>query len=186
MLPGVCAGAIRVLLMFMAVPGGARLPLSRCLRRRRGATLLPRSLNDVRVVSPEQVREVYSRTGGVPPPVGLNGFRIPEDPKIYVNAEPRSTVTPRAIAVPSTCCGWQRHSCTSKCTRPMTSTPRGGCKQTLCGVAWPLFLRRNALAPSAIGGLSRRERSRSGSLNAGPEDFLSQHFAHDCGDGVGP
>ena len=39
------------------------------------------------VLSPAQVREVYSRTGGVVPPVGLNAFRIPEDPNIYVNAE---------------------------------------------------------------------------------------------------
>ncbi len=88
MLPAVCAGAIRVLLMLMAVPGGAELtPHAGVSVVDEALRLLPQPLNAVRVVSPEQVRALYSRTEGVAPPVGLNAFRIPDDPKIYVNAE---------------------------------------------------------------------------------------------------
>ena len=78
MLPVFCSGAIRVLLMVMPIPGVA---VDAALQ------LLPQSLDNVRVLSPVEVREVYSRADGVLPPVGLNAFRIPGDPNIYVNAE---------------------------------------------------------------------------------------------------
>ena len=88
MIPVVCAGAIRVLLMVMPIPGGAEpTPHVGVTVVHEALQLLPQSLNDARLLSPAQVREVYSRTQGVLPPAGLNAFRIPDDPNIYVNAE---------------------------------------------------------------------------------------------------
>ena len=88
MIPVVCAGAIRVLLMVMPIPGGAEpTPHVGVTVVHEALQLLPQSLNDARLLSPAQVREIYSRTQGVLPPAGLNAFRIPDDPNIYVNAE---------------------------------------------------------------------------------------------------
>lgn len=50
------------------------------------ARALSQAVNDVRVLSPSQVRHVYDGAGGGAPPAGLVAFRIKGDPVIYVNA----------------------------------------------------------------------------------------------------
>lgn len=47
---------------------------------------LSQPVNEVRVLSPLQVREIFDRTGGSAPPAGLIAFRIKGDPVIYVDA----------------------------------------------------------------------------------------------------
>ena len=51
------------------------------------ARTVDQPLNPVRVLSAPEVREIYRRTAGALPPVGLNAFRIQGDRNIYVNAE---------------------------------------------------------------------------------------------------
>lgn len=47
---------------------------------------LSQPVNEVRVLSPLQVREIFDRAGGSAPPAGLIAFRIKGDPVIYVDA----------------------------------------------------------------------------------------------------
>lgn len=47
---------------------------------------LSQPVNEVRVLSPSQVREMFVRAGGGAPPAGLVAFRIKGDPVIYVDA----------------------------------------------------------------------------------------------------
>jgi hypothetical protein len=53
----------------------------------RAVLLVAPPADDVRVLSSRQVQEIYLREAGTTPPVGLNAFRLQNDPKIYVNAE---------------------------------------------------------------------------------------------------
>jgi hypothetical protein len=50
--------------------------------------VLGQAVNPIRVSAPAQIREIYARRlGAGAPPAGLNAFRAPYDPHIYVNMD---------------------------------------------------------------------------------------------------
>lgn len=82
------AGSAAVRALFLLMPlsaGSAGVPrldpvIGDALRA------LPQPVNEVRVLSPPEVRAIFVRTGSGAPPAGLVAFRIKGDPVIYVDA----------------------------------------------------------------------------------------------------
>jgi hypothetical protein len=85
--PIVSSGALRALLLVLPLGAdSAGAPyIDPVIRNAARGLSLP--VNDVRVLSTPQVREIFNLAGGGAPPAGLIAFRIKDDPLIYVNAE---------------------------------------------------------------------------------------------------
>jgi hypothetical protein len=85
--PIVSSGALRALFLVLPLGADSAAPphLDPVIRDAARGLSLP--VNDIRVLSTGQVREIFHRAGGGAPPAGLIAFRIKGDPLIYVHAE---------------------------------------------------------------------------------------------------
>ena len=85
--PIVSCGALRALLLVLPLGADSAGAPSLDPVIHNAARGLSLPVNDVRVLSTPQVREIFDRAGGGAPPAGLIAFRIKNDPFIYVNSE---------------------------------------------------------------------------------------------------
>ena len=99
MYPIVSSGALRALLLVLPLgaDSGSLPHLDPVIRNASRGLSLP--VEDIRVLSTGQVRQVFGQAGGGAPPAGLIAFRIKGDPLIYVSAE--SEVYRSAVRRPS-------------------------------------------------------------------------------------
>ena len=85
----IASGTLAVLVLIVA-PRHSDPVLQRAL------VVLGQHVNDIHLVSTLEIREMYARTPGAGvPPLGLNAFRLPGDPNIYVN---RDSITYQAAS----------------------------------------------------------------------------------------
>ena len=85
----VCAVVVRALLLLAPLPIPPRVGPTNTGDAAIGDALrlLQQPINTIRVLSAPEVQDVYRRMAATQPPRGLNAFRLPRDPNIYVNAE---------------------------------------------------------------------------------------------------